>query len=93
MSQYGGVQNKLIFRFVFFSNTKIFFVPSFQCLKLSASAAQLLSDAGEINMDTLDLHRPKEYDPRKPVSDPLSGGGTAIFWTITHYYAGIAEIF
>ncbi|KAF8890234.1 glycosyltransferase family 1 protein [Mucidula mucida] len=41
-----------------------------QCLKLSAFAAQVLSDAGEINMDTLDLHRPKEYDPRKPVSDP-----------------------
>jgi sterol 3beta-glucosyltransferase len=36
---------------------------------------------------------PKEYDTRKHVSDPLTGGGAAIFSTITNYYAGIAQIF
>lgn len=35
----------------------------------------------------------KEYDTRKKVTDPVTGGASAIFWTITHYYAGIAEIF
>lgn len=27
------------------------------------------------------------------ISDPITGGGGAIFWTITHYYGGIAKIF
>lgn len=44
-------------------------------------------------MNTLELHRPKEYDSRKPVTDPITGGGAAIFWTVSHYYASIAEIF
>lgn len=35
----------------------------------------------------------KDYDTRKQVTDPVTGGASAIFWTITHYYAGIAEIF
>lgn len=35
----------------------------------------------------------KEYDTRKKVSDPVSGGASAIYWTITHYYASIAQIF
>ncbi|TDL28120.1 glycosyltransferase family 1 protein [Rickenella mellea] len=63
------------------------------CLKLSAFAAQTLADARIINLKDLDLHRPKEYDVLRAVSDPFTGGGAAIFWTVTHYYAGIAEIF
>ncbi|KAG6852494.1 hypothetical protein C0991_011514 [Blastosporella zonata] len=42
------------------------------------------------------IHLPtgsKDYDSNKPVSDPISGGADAIFWTITHYYASIVEIF
>jgi hypothetical protein len=35
----------------------------------------------------------KEYETRKQVSDPVTGGVGAIFWTITHWYAGIAQIF
>ncbi|KAF8061758.1 UDP-Glycosyltransferase/glycogen phosphorylase [Lyophyllum atratum] len=62
-------------------------------LKLSAFAAQALADAKQLDMDSLDTHRTKDYDSRKQVSDPVSGGAGAIFWTITHYYAGIAEIF
>lgn len=63
------------------------------CMKLSAFAAQTLSDAKRLDMNSLDLHRTKEYDTTKKVSDPVSGGANAIFWTVTHYYAGIAEIF
>ena len=35
----------------------------------------------------------KEYDTHRKVSDPITGGGSAIFWTVTHYYGGIAKIF
>ncbi|KIJ63362.1 glycosyltransferase family 1 protein [Hydnomerulius pinastri MD-312] len=63
------------------------------CLKLSAFAAQVLADANMIDINELHLHRSKEYDSRKDISDPVTGGGSAIFWTVTHYYAGIAQIF
>ncbi|PBK62939.1 glycosyltransferase family 1 protein [Armillaria solidipes] len=63
------------------------------CLKLSACAAQVLIDARELDMGSLDTHRSKEYNLRRGVSDPLTGGSSAIFWTVTHYYAGIAKIF
>jgi sterol 3beta-glucosyltransferase len=39
------------------------------------------------------LSGPKEYETRKNVTDPVTGGGSAIFWTVTNYYAGIAQIF
>ncbi|KAJ6606176.1 UDP-Glycosyltransferase/glycogen phosphorylase [Mycena vulgaris] len=63
------------------------------CLKLSAFAAQVLVDAKLLDMSSLDQHRTKEYDTRKQVSDPVTGGASAIYWTVTHYYAGIAQIF
>ncbi|KAJ7700822.1 glycosyltransferase family 1 protein [Mycena rosella] len=63
------------------------------CLKLSALAAQVLVDAKLLEMSSLDQHRTKEYDTRKQVSDPVTGGASAIYWTVTHYYAGIAQIF
>ncbi|KAF5392333.1 hypothetical protein D9757_001426 [Collybiopsis confluens] len=63
------------------------------CLKLSAFAAQTLIDAKLLQLQSLDLHRPKEYETYKPPSDPLTGGASAIFWTVTHYYGGIAELF
>jgi sterol 3beta-glucosyltransferase len=40
-----------------------------------------------------DFPGPKEYDTKKYVSDPITGGGSAIFWTVTNYYGGIAKIF
>lgn len=80
-----------------------------QCVKLSAFAAQTLVDAKQLDMKTLDPHRmcsypgkhrdslvflgPKEYDVRKTITDPISGGMSAIFWTITQHYTGIAQIF
>ncbi|KAF8894838.1 glycosyltransferase family 1 protein [Infundibulicybe gibba] len=63
------------------------------CMKLSGFAAQVLADARQLDLDSLDPHRTKEYDSLKKVSDPVTGGANAIFWTITHYYAGIAQIF
>ncbi|KAE9401511.1 glycosyltransferase family 1 protein [Gymnopus androsaceus JB14] len=63
------------------------------CLKLSAFAAQNLINAKLLRLESLDLHRPKEYETYKPPSDPVTGGASAIFWTVTHYYGGIAEIF
>ncbi|KDQ59788.1 glycosyltransferase family 1 protein [Jaapia argillacea MUCL 33604] len=63
------------------------------CLRLSALAAQVLIDAGHLSSSDLDLHRSKEYETRKKATDPFTGGAAAIFFTITHYYGGIAEIF
>ncbi|KAG8896572.1 hypothetical protein FRB99_008829 [Tulasnella sp. 403] len=63
------------------------------CLKLSAFAAQVLADAGRLEWDDLDLHRPKEYDTKKQASDPVTDGASATFWTGTHFHNGIAQIF
>ncbi|EPQ50594.1 UDP-Glycosyltransferase/glycogen phosphorylase [Gloeophyllum trabeum ATCC 11539] len=63
------------------------------CLRLSALAAQVLVDAKLLSYDKLDTHRPKEYASQADISDPVTGGASAIFWTITNYYTGIAKIF
>ncbi|TFK67117.1 glycosyltransferase family 1 protein [Pluteus cervinus] len=63
------------------------------CLRLSAFAAQVLIDAKELKMQDLELHRTKEYHSKHKVSDPISGGASGIFWTITNYYSSIAQIF
>ncbi|KAL0566939.1 hypothetical protein V5O48_015053 [Marasmius crinis-equi] len=63
------------------------------CLKLSGLAAQLLADTAKIDMHTLDLHRPKEYIlTKKGVTDPISGGATALFWSLTHVYEGLVQL-
>ncbi|EIW85621.1 glycosyltransferase family 1 protein [Coniophora puteana RWD-64-598 SS2] len=63
------------------------------CLKLSAFAAETLVNAKELSYKELDIHRTKEYETRKDISDPITGGGSAIFWTVTNWYTGIAQIF
>ncbi|KAJ3716120.1 glycosyltransferase family 1 protein [Lentinula raphanica] len=63
------------------------------CLRFSAFAAQTLIDAKLLDQKSLDLHRSKEYETYRPSQDPVTGGASAIFWTVTHYYAGIAELF
>ncbi|KAJ4479995.1 glycosyltransferase family 1 protein [Lentinula aciculospora] len=63
------------------------------CLKFSAFAAQTLINAKLLELQSLNLHRPKEYETYRPPPDPVTGGASAIFWTVTHYYSGIAEIF
>jgi len=62
-------------------------------LKLSGFAAQVLIDAKQLDLSSLDPHRTKEYETRKQVSDPVTGGASAIYWTVTHWYGGIAQIF
>ncbi|KAH8823201.1 hypothetical protein DL96DRAFT_1616914 [Flagelloscypha sp. PMI_526] len=65
-----------------------------RCLKLSAFAAQVLVNAGKLSFSDLDAHRPREYEPRGgEATDPISGGANALFWMVTNYTAGIAEIF
>ncbi|KAF8968242.1 glycosyltransferase family 1 protein [Flammula alnicola] len=54
-----------------------------QYLKLSAFAAQTLVDLNLISLQTLVLHRPKEYQPQK-TADPTGGGASAVFWSLTH---------
>ncbi|KZO92404.1 glycosyltransferase family 1 protein [Calocera viscosa TUFC12733] len=63
------------------------------CLRMSSFAAQVLADSKQLDIKKLELHRPREYSTRKTAKDPITGGATAIFWTVTHYYAGIAQIF
>ncbi|TFK45549.1 glycosyltransferase family 1 protein [Heliocybe sulcata] len=63
------------------------------CLRLSAFAAQVLVDAKFLSYDDLEPHRSKEYPSRRGISDPVTGGASAIFWTVTNYYTGIAQIF
>ncbi|VDB99463.1 unnamed protein product [Peniophora sp. CBMAI 1063] len=63
------------------------------CLKMSAFAAQALIDSKELRPEDLDLHRPKEYSVLRKISDPITGGSSAIFRTVTHWYGGIAQIF
>ncbi|KAG8954760.1 hypothetical protein FRC04_011193 [Tulasnella sp. 424] len=62
-------------------------------LRLSAFAAQILVDAKVIKYESLLPHRPKEFDTRKKVQDPIRGGIGALFWTVTHAHIGVAEIF
>ncbi|KAG8797604.1 hypothetical protein FRC16_008719, partial [Serendipita sp. 398] len=65
----------------------------FQCLRLSTFAAQILADQKLIDMNELELHRPKEYESKARATDPVTGGAIEIFRTITHYYGSIAQIF
>ncbi|WWC91963.1 uncharacterized protein L201_006916 [Kwoniella dendrophila CBS 6074] len=62
-------------------------------LRLSGSVAALMVEKGKLDWKELEVHRAKEYDSKRKVLDPISGGATAIFGTITGYYAGIAQIF
>ncbi|OCF44536.1 hypothetical protein I317_01608 [Kwoniella heveanensis CBS 569] len=63
------------------------------CMKISGPVAAVLAEKRKLDWKSLEPHRPKEYDSRKGISDPLSGGATAILGTVTGYYAGIAQIF
>ncbi|KAF5318012.1 hypothetical protein D9619_012250 [Psilocybe cf. subviscida] len=57
-----------------------------QCLKLSAFAAQTLADAKLLSMRHLVLHRPKEYRPRKKLTEQSSGDKAGnMFWNLTHH--------
>ncbi|KAG8746143.1 hypothetical protein FRC10_006009 [Ceratobasidium sp. 414] len=63
------------------------------CLRLSGFVAATLVDAKLLDMKKLQPHRTKEYDTHKKATDPITGGSIEIMRTVTHYYAGIAQIF
>ncbi|KAG9102858.1 hypothetical protein FRC06_000972 [Ceratobasidium sp. 370] len=63
------------------------------CLRFSGFVAATLIDAKLIDMKRLQPHRTKEYDTHKQATDPITGGSIEIMRTVTHYYAGIAQIF
>lgn len=62
-------------------------------LRLSGFVATTLVNAKLIDMKSLQQHRTKEYDTHKKATDPITGGAIEIMRTVTHYYAGIAQIF
>ncbi|KAF8913387.1 hypothetical protein CPB85DRAFT_1561165 [Mucidula mucida] len=61
-------------------------------LRLSSFAAITLAEAGQINMADLKLIETRAYDTHTEASDPFSGASAALFWTLTHYSAAVAEI-
>ncbi|KAG8920357.1 hypothetical protein FRC02_000954 [Tulasnella sp. 418] len=61
-------------------------------LKLSAFAAQVLVNAGHLQFEKLERHRPMEYDTHIEATDPISGGVMAMFWTITECTAGVTQM-
>ncbi|KAG8695793.1 hypothetical protein FRC09_008927 [Ceratobasidium sp. 395] len=63
------------------------------CLRLSGFVAATLIDAKLLDMKKLQQHRTKAYDTHKQATDPITGGAIEIMRTVTHYYAGIAQIF
>lgn len=62
------------------------------CLKLSAFAAQVLVEAQILELGSLDLHRPKEYEIKSNVEDPLLGGSVALFWMLTHHTSEFIDL-
>lgn len=77
-------------------------------LRLSAHAAGILHEAGEVDLRKLEPLRTcfqtlrrftlmhegsKEYSVKAAVNDPVSGGATAILHMVTNHYAGIAQLF
>ncbi|KIY71268.1 glycosyltransferase family 1 protein [Cylindrobasidium torrendii FP15055 ss-10] len=61
-------------------------------LKLGAFTAQALSNAKLIDINGLDVHRPKEYNSRKPVTDPITGSVAGMLWLLTQTSSGAAEL-
>jgi sterol 3beta-glucosyltransferase len=41
----------------------------------------------------MDTSGPKEYNTESEPTDPVTGGASAIFWAVTHWYGNIAQIF
>ncbi|QRW26844.1 glycosyltransferase family 1 protein [Rhizoctonia solani] len=62
-------------------------------LRLSGFAATTLTEAGLLDTKKIQRHRTKEYETHKKATDPITGGSIEIMRTVTHYYAGIAQIF
>ena len=60
-------------------------------VRLSARAATVLAQEGELNFSELKLFRPREYETDEGPWDPISGGATAIIGTATTMMMGVAD--
>ncbi|KAF2272065.1 UDP-Glycosyltransferase/glycogen phosphorylase [Westerdykella ornata] len=61
-------------------------------VRLSAKAAAVLVEDGQLTYDDLRLFRPREYEPDEGPWDPISGGATAIMGTATQMMMGMADL-
>ncbi|CAE6429532.1 unnamed protein product [Rhizoctonia solani] len=62
-------------------------------LRLSGFAVTVLIEERLLDMKKVQQHRTKAYETHKKATDPITGGSIEIMRTVTHYYAGIAQIF
>ncbi|KAI4916044.1 hypothetical protein J4E90_004490 [Alternaria incomplexa] len=61
-------------------------------VKLSAKAATVLAQQGEVNFSDMKLYRPREYVPDEGPWDPVSGAAGAIMGTATSVMMGVADM-
>ncbi|OCL12779.1 glycosyltransferase family 1 protein [Glonium stellatum] len=60
-------------------------------VRLSALAATVLAQEGELNFGELKMYRPCEYETDDGPWDPVTGGASAIVGTVTTMMMGIAD--
>ncbi|CAN9319441.1 unnamed protein product [Alternaria alternata] len=61
-------------------------------VKLSAKAATVLAQQGEVNFSEMKLYRPREYVPDEGPWDPVSGAAGALMGTATSVMMGVADM-
>ncbi|KAH7391173.1 hypothetical protein DE146DRAFT_663682 [Phaeosphaeria sp. MPI-PUGE-AT-0046c] len=61
-------------------------------VRLSAQAATVLAQEGEINFSELKLHRAREFDIDEGPVDPITGGASALMGTATSMMMGVADM-
>ncbi|KAG8791204.1 hypothetical protein FRC12_009874 [Ceratobasidium sp. 428] len=69
----------------------VWYSPSLK-LRLSAFAAQVLAECGEIDINKLELHRPREYDTHVAASDPLTGTVAPAMKIMNDFGRGVAKL-
>ena len=61
-------------------------------VRLSAFAATVLANEGQLDFKDLKLYRPREYDTEEGPWDPITGGASAIVGTMGSMAMGIADL-
>ncbi|KAG9082424.1 hypothetical protein FS749_006850 [Ceratobasidium sp. UAMH 11750] len=61
-------------------------------LRLSAFAAQVLAESGEIKIDKLKLHRPRAYETHVAASDPVTGALAPSLKAMSDIGRGLAKL-
>ncbi|KAG8738659.1 hypothetical protein FRC10_006627 [Ceratobasidium sp. 414] len=62
-------------------------------LRLSAFAAQVLAENGIIDINKLELHRPREHATHVSINDPVSGTVAPILGIVGDLSAGVGQLF